>query len=214
MNNFKATVQVKKEHYNFTHGNFINLYNQIDDIVNLVKKNSILNPKVLIVGVGDDLLRIILENKFKFMVKTIDIDHELEPDYVGSVDNLQEVFSEKFDIVVCAHVLEHLPYEYFNKSLEQIKSISSHSLIYLPIAKAGLSLGIGIYPLFFKKINFISTWFFKKHTFDGQHYWEIGTRGYQLSYIRKQIEKYFKIEREYNAKNWLYSYNFVLKSKK
>jgi len=214
MDNFKANIQVKKEHYNFVQGSYLHLYNQVRDVFDVVNKNKIINPKILIIGVGDDLLKIVLENKFQFTIKTIDIDPELEPDYVGSVDNLQEVFSEKFDIVVCAHVLEHLPYKYFNKSLEQLKSIADNALIYLPIAKVGVSLGFGIYPLFFKKIYFISTWFFKKHKFDGQHYWEIGVQEHSLNKTKAEIKKYFNIEKEYNPENWLYSYNFVLKSKK
>ena len=214
MDNFKANIQVRKEHYNFVQGSCLHLYNQVRDVFDVVKKNKIINPRILIIGVGDNLLKIILENKFKFTIKTIDIDPELEPDYVGSVDNLQKVFSDKFDIVVCTHVLEHLPYKYFNKSLEQIKSISDYSLIYLPIAKFGLSFGIGVYPLFFKKMYFLSTWFFKRHNFDGQHYWEIGVRGNSLNKTRREIKKYFNIEKEYNPENWLYSYNFILKSKK
>lgn len=214
MKNFEAQVQVKKEHYKFVEGSYINLYNQVRDVIDLVQKNKIINPRILIIGVGDDLLRIVLKNKFNYAVKTMDIDSDLKPDYVSSVDNLQEVVLEKFDVIVCAHVLEHLPFDYFNKSLEQIKSISDYSLIYLPIAKFGLSLGAGIYPLFFKKIYFVSTWFFKKHKFDGQHYWEIGTSGYSIENIRSEVKKYFNIKNEYNPENWLYSYNFVLKSKK
>jgi hypothetical protein len=214
MRKFKATIQVKKEHYTSVLGSYIHLYNQVDDITKLIKKYKIIEPKILIIGVGDDLLKIMLKNKFGFVVKTMDIDPNLEPDYVSSVDNLQNKVLEKFNIVVCAHVLEHLPYKYFNNSLSQIKAISDYSLIYLPIAKFGLSLGIGIYPLFFKKMNFVPTWFFKKHKFDGQHYWEIGVRGYSLNKIRKELEKYFYIEKEYNPDNWLYSYNFILKSKK
>jgi len=214
MNNFKTLVQVKKEHYNIVNGSFNNLFNQVRDVMEIVKRHLIVEPRILIIGVGDDLLKIILQNKFKYTVKTMDIDIELCPDYVGSIENLQEIISEKFDVVVCAHVLEHLPYNYFNKSLEQIKSISDYSLIYLPIAKFGLSFGIGIYPLFFKKLHFISTWFFKKHSFDGQHYWEIGVREHSLYKTRSEIKRYFNIENEYNPENWLYSYNFILKSKK
>lgn len=214
MENFKATLQVKKDHYNFVEGSCIHLYNQVKDILDLVEKKKIISPSVLIIGVGDNLLKIVLENKFKFRVKTIDIDSELNPDYVGSVDNIGNVVMEKFDIVVCAHVLEHLPFKYFNKSLEQIKAITDYSLLCLPIAKFGIIIGAGIYPLFFKKIYFISTYFFKKHKFDGQHYWEIGIRGHSKKKIRREIEKFFNIEKEYNPENWLYSYNFVLKSKK
>lgn len=214
MNNFKSEVQVRKEHYGLVQGSFINAYNQASDIFGLIKRHNIIRPKILIIGIGDNLLSIILKNKFNCVVKTMDIDPELESDIVCSIENLQGAVSEKFDIIVCTHVLEHLPFEYFNDSLRQIGLVSEYSLVYLPIAKFGLSFGFGIYPLFFKKITLALTWFFKKHNFDGQHYWEIGVRGYPLSKIKKDINKYFNIEIEYNPVNWLYSYNFILRSKK
>ena len=214
MDNFKATVQVEKRHYDFVQGSFINLYNQINDVVALVKKNEIINPKILVIGVGDNLLKIILKNKFNLTVKTMDIDIELEPGYLGSITDIRSIVTEKFDIVICAHVLEHLPFKYFSESINQIKLISDYSLVYLPIAKFGIIIGAGIYPFFFKKIYLIATWFFKKHKFDGQHYWEIGTFGYPATRIRRELNKYFYIKKEYNPENWMYSYNFILKSKR
>jgi hypothetical protein len=215
MKDFKAEVQVNKEHYSFGHEvSFLNVYNQIDDVLFLVKQRNIENPKILVIGVGDHLLDIILKYKFGFHVKTFDVDSALEPNFVGSVDKVDSAVHEYFDIVVCAHVLEHLPYEYFNQSLQKIRAISDYAIIYLPIAQFGLRLKFEIFPIIAKQINFLCTWFFKKHSFDGQHYWEIGTRGYSLPFVRNKINNFFKIEKEYNAKNWLYSYNFVLKSKK
>lgn len=215
MNKFNASIQVDRSHYDVkSEIAFLNLFNQVNDISLIVQANQIASPKILIVGVGDDLLNILLREKFGYYVKTFDIDEQLRPNLVGSVDKMSSIVHEKFDIVVCAHVLEHLPYEYFEQSLKEIKSIANYAIIYLPIAQVGLRFDFGLHPIFLKNFNFLSTWFFKKHKFDGQHYWEIGTKGYPLSFIQKEVRKYFSIEKEYNAKNWLYSYNFVLKSRK
>ncbi len=215
MERFSAKIQVDKEHYAFGHEvSFLNAYNQISDVLFLIKKNKIKNPRILIVGVGDGLLSIVLKHRFGCSVKTLDIDGGLAPDFVGSIDEVDSIVREKFDIVVCAHVLEHLPYEYFEQSLQKIGSLSSYAIIYLPIAQFGFRFNFEFFPLFSRQINFLSTWFFKRHIFDGQHYWEIGTRGHTLSSVRKTIGKHFRIEKEYNAKNWMYSYNFVLTSGK
>lgn len=215
MKKFKYMVQVETEHYALKDEiSFLNVYNQMSDVLSIVRRRRIENPKILIVGVGDDLLKIILKEKFGYTIKTFDIDADLKPDFVGSIDEIDTVILEKFDVIVCAHVLEHLPFEYFAKSLEKMKNISSYSIIYLPIAQFGFRLKFELFPVFSKSINFLSTWFFKVHKFDGQHYWEIGTKGYPLPFIRRVMRKHFKIENEYNAKNWMYSYNFVLKSNK
>ncbi len=213
-NNFKASVQVDTSHYQLKQGSFNNLYNQIHDVEYIINMYNLVKPSVLIIGVGDSMLGILLNKKFNCIVKTMDIDPKLKPDYVGSVDNVSDIVEENFDIIVCTHVLEHLPFKYFHKILAQIKVKADYALIYLPIARFGIVFGIGVYPLFFKKIYFISTWFFKKHRFDGQHYWEIGVLGYSKKKIRRGIGKYFEIKKEYNPENRLYSYSFVLKSKK
>lgn len=214
MKKFSAEVQVDKEHYELKHEvSFLNAFNQLKDILFLVNEKKLSNPKILIIGVGDNILATLLRHKFGFYVRTMDIDKDLDPDAVGSVDNLKDAVQEEFDIIVCAHVLEHLPSDRFEASLRQIHKASKYSLIYLPIAKFGLLFEFGLHPIFKKRISLLSTWFFKSHRFDGQHYWEIGTRGFSLKKTRKYLRKYFVIVNEYNAENWLYSYNFILESK-
>ena len=48
--------------------------------------------------------------------------------------------------------------------------------------------------------------------FDGEHYWEIGTRGYPIQKIKSQIEKsYFLIEKNYRLFEFPYHRFFLLK---
>ena len=50
---------------------------------------------------------------------------KLKPDFVCSVTNLSEVLKSKYDVVLCAQVLEHLPFSEFEKSLNEIKKVWS-----------------------------------------------------------------------------------------
>ena len=72
------------------------------------------NPHtVLEIGVGSGFVTSILR-KCGYSVTTIDINPGLEPDYVGSITDLDNVFQDKsFDVVLCAEVMEHLPFNLF-----------------------------------------------------------------------------------------------------
>lgn len=48
---------------------------------------------------------------------------------------------------------------------------------------------------------------------DGQHYWEIGRRGFPLSRVRAAIGRHFSVAKEYRNEQWPLSYNFVCTSK-
>jgi len=216
MKKFDYKIQVDKDIYNYRGkvDSFYNLSHQLSDLFYLINKFRIKIPKILIIRTGANLLKIILNEKYGFGAQSLDIDPCLKPDYVGSVDDLGTVLKQKYDIIVCAHVLEHLPFDYFNKSLNQIKRFSNYSLIYLPKAQLQFFTEIGILPLWKKRFKISLPLFFKKHKLDGEHYWEIGTKGYAVTIIMNFIKGHFYILKDYNSPYWLYSYNFILKSKK
>lgn len=217
MSNFDYKVQIPKDLYDKKMRKsmdlFVNLKHQLNDIADIIEQFKIENPRILIVGVGDNMLSSILKNKYNYYVESIDIDKELSPDIVGSVDSLEGVLKNRYDIIVCCHVLEHLPYEYFLPSLKQIRKFSRFSLVYIPNAKLQAFFQFGLLPIFKKKISLTTTLFFKKHKFNGEHYWEIGVKGHSLKNTKKILNEEFEILNDYNSPEWLYSYNFVLKSK-
>lgn len=47
----------------------------------------------------------------------------------------------------------------------------------------------------------------------GQHYWEMGMRGFTKRVLREKFEKNFNVVASYRNKDWLSSYNWILKSK-
>ena len=135
--------------------------------------------------------------------------------FVCSVTNLSEVLKSKYDVVLCAQVLEHLPFSKFEKSLNEIKKVCKrYAIITLPYGGIDLSLIVYFSKKGLKKILNTKIPFPRKHKFDGEHYWEIGKKGYSLSKIRKILSKYFIVEREFYPPENIWHYFFVLSVKK
>jgi ubiquinone/menaquinone biosynthesis C-methylase UbiE len=139
--------QVDPTHYDFQRyigkERWNSFYHQIDEIISI-------NPdSVLEVGVGSGLLGIVLKNLIHCNYKSIDIDEELKPDFVGSV--LQMDFPDnQFDAVGCFEVLEHLSYEdCFQRALSEIFRVANKAVILsLPDAEKVLRLQIQIPKIF------------------------------------------------------------------
>lgn len=144
------------------------------------------NPKsVLVVGKGNGLVSQYLKLGGVKTV-TLDIDEALEPDVVASV--LKMPFAEnEFDAVICAQVLEHLPYEDFDRVLSEIKRVvKSGAVISLPHFGPVIKFCLKI-PLLPPLKFMIKLSYPRKHVFKGEHYWEIGKRGYPMRKIKKDI---------------------------
>jgi len=92
-----------------------------------------LRPKsVLEVGIGTGLVTSYLRHT-GIAVTTFDINPALEPDIVGSVLEIGDKFANKFDVVLCARVLHHLPYEDFPAAIGALASVSNkHAVVTLP----------------------------------------------------------------------------------
>ncbi len=214
MQSFQAKQQVESDSYmSLSKINMINMYNlyyEIKDITNLLPNGG----EILHVGIGTDLLSPILRD-FGYNVFTMDIISDLNPDYVGSLHELGRVTNEKkFDIIVCSHILEHIPYDLFTSNLEQLRKYSKYTLIYLPNAGVAIGTELRLHPKWRKTFRlFLSIFKNKQIKFNGEHYWEIDVKGFPLSRIRHDINKYFKIKEEYRNLYWDNSYNFVLESK-
>jgi len=191
---------------------FYHLGRQYLDITENFKTFS----SILIIGIGDGMLPEILKKLHKnIIVKTVDINLKLHPDYLISIHELSKI-NRCFDIVICANVLEHLPFRYFRQSLLEIKKVTKLGVILtLPFAGIELLFSFKITPFFQKTFLLKIPYFFKKHLFDGEHYWEIGTRGYSLNKIKKIIKEVgFVIKKSYFNKDWDYCYHFILEIKK
>lgn len=169
------------------------------------------NPKiVLVIGKGNGLVSEYLKLA-GIKIVVLDIDETLKPDVIASVLKMP-LSDNEFDAVLCAQVLEHLPYEDFNKALSEIKRVAkSGAVISLP--HFGPAIRFLLKFPFFPEIKFmIKLPYPKVHKFKGEHYWEIGKRGYSLKKIKKEIMKSgLAIEKDYAVfENPLHHF-FVLK---
>jgi hypothetical protein len=194
--------------------NFVNSYYQYRDLQSLDDCR-----KILIVGPGQGLDTEILKWR-GYEVQTFDIDETFRPDFIGSVHDLSRFVDQQFDAIIASHVLEHLPVAYLDAAMKEMSRVGRHALIYLPVHGRHMQLrfipgfkGIDI-SLIFNLFNY-----FRKpdglvpRYMAGQHYWEIGMRGWRVRDVAKRLSRYFHVQASYRNKDWLPSYNFVLKSK-
>ena len=193
--------------------NFVNTYYQYRDLqlCGEVKK-------VLIIGPGQGLDTQVLKWR-SYEVTTFDIDNTFKPDVIGSVHDLSMFDVGGFDVVIASHVLEHLAEPYLNTVLEEIARVGRHAIIYLPIH--GRHAQLRVIPGF-KGIDISFVFnifnFFEKpdgvtpRYCSGQHFWEIGMRGFRVMDVTQRLSQYFKVLSAYRNKDWLPSYNFVLES--
>ncbi|MBI2120117.1 MAG: methyltransferase domain-containing protein [Parcubacteria group bacterium] len=178
--------QVNKSHYFDEKYNskarWVSFFYQIEILQDIKAK------KVLEIGPGNGLVTYILRDR-GVQVTTVDIDPDLKPDVVASVSKLP-LADNTFDAVCAFEVLEHIPFEHFVKNLKEMSRISKkHVVISLPDRRRILLHFLLKVPLINYKNIFIKIPSFKKHVFDGQHYWEIGKKGYSVGFIKEHIEK-------------------------
>lgn len=177
-------------------------WHQINEVIKTKPTN------LLVVGKGDGVVESILKRQIN-EVKTMDVDEKLMPDFVASVEKMP--FQDNyFDTILCAEVLEHLPFNKIEDSLKEIRRICNRSVI-ISLPHFGPSIKLLIKIPFFREIKVsFKIPFFKKHIFNGEHYWEMGKKDYSSGKVRKAIKKYFKIKKEFIPFNNQYHHFFVL----
>ena len=180
-----SKIQVQPDHYaDLSYDSkerFISYWHQIKEI-----KKSGCSP-ILEVGVGNGFVSNYLKSR-GLDITTVDIDKRLNPDVVGSILDLPFENNE-FELITCFEVLEHLPYKQVPKTLQEMRRVASKKviisipdrtltykfLVKLPIVK--------LRSFMFSIPNLLS----KEHSFDGQHYWELGKKGYKVSAFKKLL---------------------------
>lgn len=173
--------QVNKTHYEFSKymdkKRWVSLWHQIDQVLKLKPQ------KVLEIGPGPGLFKLIT-SATGISVETLDIDPELNPDYVASVFNMP--FENKsFDVVCAFQMLEHLPFDKSLKAFQEMTRVARLGIIIsLPDARTLWPVSfhlpkVGVISFFIPRPRLRS----KVHVFDGEHYWEINKRGFPLKKI-------------------------------
>ena len=127
-------IQVNKEHYfsdNYNHkARWLSFFYQLK----LLQREDI--KKVLEIGPGNGWVTYILKD-LGLKVTTVDIDKELKPDFVASVDKLPFP-DNSFDVVCAFEVLEHMPFEYFLNNLKEMSRVSKKNVMKISIGIASI----------------------------------------------------------------------------
>jgi ubiquinone/menaquinone biosynthesis C-methylase UbiE len=182
---------------------WLNYWYQINEVLNLSPKN------VLEIGAGNKTVNDYLRRS-GINIASLDINSELKPDIVGSVTNLKMFKDEEFDVVLCAQVLEHLPFEEFQKSINEIKRVTKSMVLSLPQCGPYFKFNYHI-PLIGEKTFILKISGVNKNKFSGEHYWEIGERGYSLKKIITIIENMnLKISKTFLTKERPFQRFFII----
>lgn len=199
--------QVDKSAYTFGH------YTKIDrwssyfyQLREILSRNS---SSVLEVGVGEGIVRDYLKNHTQTAYKSLDIAEDLSPDVLGNVTNIP-LESNSFDLVCAFEILEHLPYDQFEKGISELFRVSRKFVI-ISLPHFGPPILVDLKIPFLPRIQF--AWkipFPKIHIFNGQHYWELGKRRYKVSRIREVLKRHGKLISEFVPFENQYHHFFVL----
>lgn len=154
-----------------------------------------INPTILEVGKGNGFVSDFFK-KANFNIRTFDINANLEPDIVGNILDLSTLISSKSDLILCSEVLEHIDFDYFETSLEQLRlTANKYVIITLPEFKKFFGVNMQIRAPKFKV--FSAPLFLKirgNKQLGSGHFWEIDySEETSRTAIEKIITKYFTI---------------------
>lgn len=196
--------------------NFVNAYCQYRDVTHWVGET----PSILIIGPGQGLDTEVFRWR-GCAVTTFDIDQTFRPDVLGSCHDMRMFEDGKFDVVIASHVLEHLPLAFLDQALAEMARVARHAIIYLPVA--GRSSMLRLVPGF-KGLDLAGIFDWRRFWerpdgktakyCGGQHYWELGYRGFTVEEMKNRLGHDFVIDASYRNRDWLHSYNFILRSKR
>ncbi len=194
--------------------NFVNTYYQYNDLVSCGDVRN-----VLIVGPGQGLEKQVLAAR-GYRITTVDIDDTFRPDHIGSVHDLGMFATQQFDAVIASHVLEHIAVPYLDRALQEIARVGGYALIYLPVAGRHFHLRAmpGVLNIDVSFIIDVFNWFHRPDGVSprycgGQHFWEIGMRGFRVRDLVKRFSRFFELHKAYRNRDWTPSHNFVLRSR-
>ena len=203
-------TQVSKEHYSFEKyagtERFASYWYQLKEILEKTPTS------VLEIGVGDRVVCEYLRRLGHVAYTCVDYAPDTEPDIVGDVRALP--FADASFSVVCAfEVLEHLPFEDFERSVAELMRVAKERVV-ISVPHFGPPLRFLLKVPLFPEIRFaLKIPIPRTHAFNGQHHWEIGTRGYPVARVRKALSRHGRLVRDYVPFENQYHHFFVLDKK-
>jgi SAM-dependent methyltransferase len=206
--------QVEKEHYDFSRymskKRWCSVWHQLDEVLKLQPE------RVLEVGPGPGLFKSVAQS-FGLTIVTLDIAEDLCPDIVASATNIPAA-DDSYDVVCSFQMLEHLPFEMSLDAFHEMARVAkSHIIISLPDAEVRWP-----YSFYVPKIG-SKTVLLKRprlkvrdHEFDGEHYWEVNKKGFELEFILSNLLSFaeeFSLTKTYRVPENPYHRFFVFDRK-
>ncbi len=207
---------INKTHY---YGKYVNLQGFISYFYQIELILDLMPGRILEIGCGNKLVSNYIRQS-GLNITTCDFNKHLEPDYTADIRNLP--FSDSsFDLITAYEVLEHIPWEDTERAMTELKRVTKkYVIISLP------------YPSFFKLEIVVNNTtiskvvkrkmtsillrippFFKKHKFNGYHYWEVGKKGYSVKTVCNMLSKHFYIKMKLRPTLNPYHIFFVLEKR-
>lgn len=205
--------QVNKDHYDFlkymNKNRWVSIWHQIHEVLSLSPEN------ILEIGSGPGVFKILISH-LGLSIRNVDIDPDLKPDFVASACELP-LQDNSFDCVCAFQMLEHLPYEQSMRAFKEMVRVSKkYIVISLPDVRA-----LWLYSFYLPKIGqiefFIPRPRFRapEHHFDGEHYWEIGKKGYSNEKVLFDlIQNQVKLLKNFRVRENTYHNFFVFEKKR
>lgn len=199
--------QVDKSHYSCGaygfEGRFVSYYWQLREVL------SRQPASVLEVGVGDKVFGNFIKHNTRVTYTSVDIAGDLHPDHIGSITAIP-LPDKSVDIACAFEVLEHIPFEEFDRAMAELVRVARRYIVvsvphFGPMLSFSIKIPLLPYIHLACKIPYP-----KEHRFNGQHYWEIGKRGYPTSLIRQKLSRHGKIVSDFIPCNSAYHHFFVL----
>jgi SAM-dependent methyltransferase len=150
---------------------------QLSSLIHQLNHIYKLKPSsVLEIGIGNGFVSSFLR-KAGIDVFTVDINPNLSPDIVSPISELpSKLVEKKFDLVVCCEVLEHMPFEDFEKSIKIFKLYSENLFLTLPSYDAWFGIsGFLKLPKYLNLFQFGFKINKKKNLIESEHFWELGS---------------------------------------
>lgn len=199
--------QVDSSHYKFSYMNprrWSSIWHQVRELVALAPEST------LEIGPGPGIFKVVAA-AYGFDVKTLDIDPELNPDYVDSC--MEMPFAEgQWDLVCAFQMLEHLPYADSLKTVREMARVTRRYVaISLPDRTPSVRLLCELPVLGLRRLQFnLPNPLPKTHEFNGEHYWEIGRKGYSAMRIISDFSSVgISLVRNYRSPQLPYHHFFI-----
>lgn len=212
--------RIPRDYYNFEHyvskERMITYWHQVDEVL---RRRP---DRVLEIGVGNRIVSSILR-AFGVATVTADINPDLSPDEVTPIAELDRHFKEgEFPLVICARVLQHLPFDQFEESIRKLRFVTGrHLLLTLPVETLRVYLRLRVTGMGPRTMSIPLPLWLKRALMGSdrgddelkcQNFWKIGqARETSMASIRKLLAKYFDIEKTYRVPEDMSHAFFILK---